>query len=70
MRTAAFCDRGLDNNLMTLKLKGDLDVLMYLHATAKAVWLRHSKPSVQLKNTQIFLKITGQSEMSKAPSHF
>jgi len=44
LRTAAFCDRDLELNPMTLKLEDDLDILkMYLHAENEAAILRDSK---------------------------
>jgi len=39
-----FCNSDLEINPMTLKVKGDLDVLkMYLHTENEAARLRHSK---------------------------
>jgi len=57
---------------MTLKLKGDLDVLkMYPHSESEAASLRHSKRRAWVKkSTKICLKVKGQSQDVKAPNYF
>jgi len=60
---------------MTLKLKGDVDILkMHLHTENAATRLRHSKLLTvdemygKWKNTQIVLMVKGQGQMSPITS--
>jgi len=57
-----FCDRDLEINLMTWKLKGDLDILkIYPHTQNKAASVRHSKAGACIEKIQKCLKVKGQN---------
>jgi len=67
LRAAAFCDRDLEINPMTLKLQGDLDILtMYLHTENEAVCLRHQNSELRLKKRKDVSRSKGQDHNAKS----
>jgi len=61
------CDRHLENNPVTLKLKGDLHILkMYPHTENEVA----RSNQFGLKSTKIAFKVEGQSKMSETSNHF